>query len=271
MDVDIHDPNTFFEPAPDAHDEESQIRRDFKKKYGAYLLFNDTIQKQFLGFDINGDSVFKVECVSIDYTIGQTAYAGNKYDYLYLSTLEDKKTAVEFLEQYVLSHITNKLMPYSWLLCNQINYDEGSQHPYAAAGQRCIAVSTGLLSKLKTEKQRDQYVNRILMAILSTLVQKNINDFSDFFLISKGYYGTTITASSESILRDYARQHGFLDKVNGTFNTSTPTEGEDLNMFCTYLLAYDDEYIESTFKEYPLVLKKWEIFKNVIYTLGYRF
>ena len=42
-------------------------------------------------------------------------------------------------------------------------------------------------------------------------------------------------------------------------------------MFCTYLLAYDDEYIESTFKEYPLVLKKWEIFKNVIYTLGYRF
>ena len=269
VEVNIHDPNAFFEPNPNVSDEESQIRRAFTEKYGAYLLFNDTIQKNFIGYDINGDSVYRVELVSIDYTIGQTAYASNKYTYHYLSSIEDKKEAVAFLEQYVLIHITNKLMPYSWMLCSQINYDE-SQHPYAAAGQRCIVVSTGLLSRLKTEAQRAQYVSRIINAILSTLVNKNISSFADFFAVSKGYYGLTITASTEAILRNYAREHGFLDKVNGLWNTNTPSEEEDLDMFCTYLLTYNDEYIETTFKDYPLVLKKWNIFKDVMYSLGFR-
>ena len=39
------------------------------------------------------------------------ADANNAYTYLYLSTIEEKKAAVDFLEQYVLGHVTNKLMP----------------------------------------------------------------------------------------------------------------------------------------------------------------
>lgn len=270
LEADIHDPNAFFEPKPSAQDEESAIRRQFKEKYGAYLLFNDTIQKNFLGFDINGDSVFKVETLSIDYTIGQTAYANNAYTYLYLSTIEEKKAAVDFLEQYVLGHVTNKLMPYSWMLCSQINYDDGSQHPYAAAGQRSIVVATGLVARLRTEAQKKQYVDRILNMILGTLVMNNYDAFSEFLNVSKGYFGIAITASSDDILRNYARQHGFVDIVNGLFNTTTPTEEEDLKLFCTYLLNFNDEYMESTFKDYPLVLRKWDLFKQVIYDLGFR-
>lgn len=271
MDVDIHDPNVFFEPKPDAQDEESQIRRNFKNQYGAYLLFNDTLQKEFLGFDINGDSVFKIECVSLDYTIGQTAYASDNYTYLYLKTLDEKKEAVAFLEQNILNHITDQLMPYSWMLCQQINYDDGKQHPYAAAGQRCVVVATGLLSRLKTETQRSQYVSRILLSILGTLTtNKTEVAFQDFIEISKGYYGLTISGSSDSVLRDYARQYGFLEKITSLLNTRTPTVEEDLGMFCTYLLTYDDTYVETTFKDYPLVLKKWAVFKEAIFKLGFR-
>jgi len=271
LEADIHDPNVFFEPDPNAQDEESVMRRQFKSKYGSYLLFNDTIQKNFLGFDINGDSVFRVELVSVDYTIGQTAYANNGYTYLYLSTIQEKKDALDFLEQYVLNHVTEKLMPYSWMLCRQINYDDGSQHPYAVAGQRCIVVATGLVSRLRTEAQKKQYIDRILNMILGTLVMNNYEAFSEFLSISKGSYGINISASSDEVLRNYCRQHGFFDFINGLFNKSTPSEEEDLKLFCTYLLNYDDDYVETTFKEYPLVLKKWTLFKNVIYELGFRY
>ena len=271
LDVEIHDPNEFFEADPNANDEETQLRKAFENKYGAYLLFNDTIQKQFQALDINGDSVFRVELLSIDYSIGQVAYANNAYTYNYLSTIDEKRASVEFLEQNILNHITNRLMPYSWMLCSQINYDDGKQHPYAAAGQRCIVVATGILSRLRTEAQRTQYVSRVISAILGTLVRNNSGEFGEFHAVSKGYYGLAISASSEEVLRHYARQHGFFDKINGLFNTTTPTEEEDLNMYCTYMLSYSDEYIATTYANYPLVLKKWNIFKNIVYNLGFRF
>lgn len=272
--VSIHDPNAFFAPADNDDSEEAQIRRQFKSKYNAYLLFNDTLQKKFNGIDVNGDSVFWVELLSLNYTTAQVSYHSEKYTYDYLASLEERKEALAFLEEEILSHISGKLMPYSWFLCSQINFDDGStsNHPYAAAGQRAIVIATGLLPRLKTEAQRKQFINRVLIGMMGQLVANNISAFDDFFEVSKGYYGINFTASSDAVAQNYCRSHGFLDKSSSVWGGyATPSETADLSTFSTYVLTYDDEYIEKQYVNYPLVLKKWYIFKDVLKSLGYKF
>lgn len=272
--VNLHDPNEFFEPAPNAQDEESMLRRAFQEKYGCYLLFNDTIQKRYIGDDINGDSVFKTELLALDYTVPQVAYASNYYTYTLLKTIDEKKSAVEFLETHIFKHITNKLMPYSWFLCNQINYDNGSDvsHPYAVAGQRCIAISTGILPRLRTEAQINQYVSRILVSVLGQLLSNNSEAFEEFFALSEGYYSLTFNASSEAVALNYVKTHGFLDKSTNLWGgNETPSHDGDLNVFATYSLNFSDEYIEKNYANYPVVLKKWYLFKEIIGSLGFNY
>lgn len=271
-DVVLHDPSAFFEPAADDMSEEAQMRREFQKRYGAYLLFNDTIQKRYIGTDVNGDTVYFVERLSLGYSIPQTAFATEAYSYDLYTNIEDKQAALEFLENHILTHVTGKLMPYSWLLCNLIHYNSGSltSTPYAAAGQRAIVVSTGMLSRLQTEAQLQQYVARVLVAFLGQLAANNSKAFTEFFEISEGYYSVTFSASTDAAADNYSRSHGFLDRASTLWgNYCTPGQTEDLNAYATYLLNYDDEYIERVYADYPLVRQKWALFKRIITELGY--
>lgn len=273
--VSLHDPNDFFEPDSGATDEESLMRRQFRERHGAYLLFNDTLQRKFYGTDLNGDSIYWYELLSVDYTVGQVAYASDHYTYLLLSSTDDKRNAVSFLEDYILNHIGGKLMPYSWFLCRQINYDDGSSqsHPYAVAGQRAIVVSCGLLSRLRTEAQKRQYVSRIMSAILGELLANKSDYFADFLAVSDGYYSLSFSAANDNVARNYVRNRGFLDQRKNTFGSYyvTPSRAEDLGNFSNYALTYSDEYMEAAFKDYPLVLRKWHIFKETMISLGYTF
>lgn len=271
----LHDPNDFFEPDSGATDEESLMRRQFRERHGAYLLFNDTLQRKFYGTDLNGDSIYWYELLSVDYTVGQVAYASDHYTYLLLSSTDDKRNAVSFLEDYILNHIGGKLMPYSWFLCRQINYNNGSavSHPYSVAGQRAVVVSCGMLARLRTEAQKQQYVSRIMSAILGQLLANRQDEFASFFAVSEGYYGLNFNAANDNVARNYVRNRGFLDQRKNTFGSYyvTPSQTEDLGNFSNYALNYSDEYMEAAFKDYPLVLRKWRIFKETMISLGYTF
>lgn len=275
MDVDIHDPSCFFEPSEDDNSLEANLRRAFQYKHNAFLLFNDTLQHRFNGLDINGDSTFWTERLALDYEIGQTAYPSNSYDYTNLTSVEDKEMAVDFLETYVLPHIGEKLMPYSWYLCGQINYRASTtsapSHPYAATGQRCIVVAFSQLKKLKTDAQKQQFVSRILTAILPQLAMNKNDAFEEFYAVSDGYYDRT-TSDDITEARHVVRYYGFLDYVKNTWgHCATPTKEKDMTMYCTYSLTYTDEQIEQMYAAYPVVLKKWRIFKKVMTDIGFVF
>ena len=52
---------------------------------------------------------------------------------------------------------------------------------------------------------------------------------------------------------------------------ATPTKEQDLTMYCTYSMTYTDEQIEQMYADYPNVLKKWRIFKQVMTEIGFVF
>ena len=50
-----------FAPAADAMDEESVLRRTFFEQENCYLLFSDTLRREELGKDSNGDMQYFIE------------------------------------------------------------------------------------------------------------------------------------------------------------------------------------------------------------------
>ena len=275
LDLETHDPSSFFEPADSDESPEAVLRRTFQQKHNSFLLFNDTLQHRFNGLDINGDSTFWTELLALDYVVGQTAYPSNGYTYNNMTSVEDKANAVTYLEENILPHISARLMPYSWYLCGQINYRQSStaapSHPYAATGQRCIVVAFSQLKKLKTDAQRKQFTSRILTAILPQLASNRIEAFDAFYQVSEGYHDRT-TTDNVTEARHVVRYYGFLDYVKNIWgHCATPTKEQDLTMYCTYSMTYTDEQIEQMYADYPNVLKKWRIFKQVMTEIGFVF
>lgn len=274
VEVKVHDICSFFEPAPDDNSEEAQIRRAFREKYHSYLLFNDTIQRSYVGPDINGDPYYDIETLGIDYTVGQNSYAGNKYTYIIHTEMDEKKEGLEFVETYLLPHITGNLQPFSWFVCKQINFTdtEGkpASHPYAAVGQRCVAVSTGVLSKLKTDAQRAKVVESCLLAMLGPMLKNHESELSRFYSLTTAGNLATIGASTEADATAVARRHGYIGIVRSTWGSfQTPSRETDTNQFASYLLQYDDEYMEQNFADYPLILRRWYVFKEILAEIGW--
>lgn len=84
-----------------ADDEESLLRKEFYSKNSCYLLFNDTLNTG--------------ELLDIGYMM-TASQNNNAYKYDYLTTIEEKHLATQFVEQYLLPHLGKKLRPFSSFL-----------------------------------------------------------------------------------------------------------------------------------------------------------
>lgn len=96
--ADFDHPYTWFAPDPADTGEEAVLRREFYEATGSYLLFTDTLRHEFLSVDWKGDSVFFTEKLAIDYTIGDSYSGSTVYSYEYLSGIEAKRAAVQYLK-----------------------------------------------------------------------------------------------------------------------------------------------------------------------------
>ena len=74
---------------------------------------------------------------------------------------------------------------------------------------------------------------------------------------------------------DYAYICGFLNrKINastGMAMSAHPDKATDVNDFLLLVFNNTEEEVLSQFSGYPIVLKKYEIIKNLIVELGYVF
>jgi len=270
-----HDPSDFFVPDEDATDETSQLRRSFYEQYGSYLLFSDTLQHRLLGKNINGDDVYMTETIDIAYNVGQSTSGGNKYSYTYLYDIAQQKAAVEYLERFILSHLSKQMKPFSWFLAGNITAKTNSGNtlrPYAVIGQRCFALALAQLNSLHTDAQKQMLANRQLVIVLGGLVNNHIDRFSDFFAVSGSsygtYFGSGLTAAER---RELLYSHGFTSASGSSGDNYYPKQNEDLNAFATIAVNYTDESISRQYGDYPLIMQKIRIMKNTLEELGYIF
>lgn len=276
----IKDTSYYFEPLPSDTSEEAELRRAFSQKHGSHLLFTDTIQHEFLGMNFLGDSLYFTEKLDINYYIGSSYGTGTlHYTYENLTTIEQKRKAVEFVETYVLPHFTADLTPYSWLLVSRIAYHNALHqitYPYACSGQRATAVACNGVMRYN-ESQLKKLSIQVISSLSSQIVTNNSNLFEDFKAVSRRYYGNKfaeITISSKENT-EYLRNAGLLSKgknewgniVNGWY----PTDDIDLTDYTTLVITYTMEQIQEMYGQYPLIIQKAELFRDAMHSLGFKF
>jgi len=273
---DYKNPSACFMPAENDQSEEAQLRRSFLSETGSYLLFNDTLQHEFLGNDINGSPRYFTELLDITYAVGQSSNSQANYTYTYLESVEQKQMMTNFLKAYLLPHLTKDLKPYSWFICNVINYysdsySSSASHPYATSNQRCVVLSGSyLIQRERTEEQKEKYAQRILNGIVGQLAMNKSDAFTEFYKISAKYYGADYMAfgydsrPSTQVLM----QMGFL---SSTAISSFPSMSTDLNSYALMVIQYTDEQLAAQYASYPLVLQKAAIVRQVLISLGYVF
>ena len=104
-----------FAPAADAMDEESVLRRTFFEQENCYLLFSDTLRREELGKDSNGDMQYFIELLDVNYSVGASTNSSLTYSYKLLQSMEEKKQATSFLQEYVLPHLSASIRPFSFV------------------------------------------------------------------------------------------------------------------------------------------------------------
>ena len=267
------DPTNNFIPNPSASDETSVLRRQFKEKYDSYLLFTDTLQHYQVGIDINGDPRYFTEVVNILYSVGQTAPIVDRQTYTYFTSFDEQKAVVEYMEQYILNHITGKLRPFSWFLAKTIENRSNSgstTRPYAIAGQRTIIVSLGQALRL-TESGKRTLATRILSTIIGQLAANNSDAFDEFYAVSGSLYGQAMSVPEGKNRNQFLAENGFVSPATFLPNIDYPSQRDDLSAYSLIAISYTDEKIAKDYGQYPLVMKKVEIVKRVLTALGYVF
>ena len=271
----LKDATLAFLPAADDNSEEAQMRRDFYQAYGSFLLFNDTLQHEALGKDVNGDMHYFTEVLDLNYQVGMSTESNEKYKFIVMTDTEAKKVAVQYLKDYLLVHLTGKLKPYSWLLVDKIQRDYiGSvSSPYAAAGQRSIALACNVLPRL-TEEQKEQYTVQVMTTIIGKLASDNAAAFGDFLQVSMTYYdGSFATPSTNAENTALLNQVGFISRGSNEFkqeiNGLYPNQEQDIKAYARLVVTSTAETIATKYADYPLVLEKSDIMRKTLKSLGY--
>ena len=94
-----------FAPAADAMDEESVLRRTFFEQENCYLLFSDTLRREELGKDSNGDMQYFIELLDVNYSVGASTNSSLTYSYKLLQSMEEKKQATSFFARVCIASL----------------------------------------------------------------------------------------------------------------------------------------------------------------------
>lgn len=271
----LKDTTQAFLPAADDNSEEAQMRREFYQGYGSFLLFNDTLQHEALGKDVNGDMHYFTEVLDLNYQVGMSTESNEKFNFIVMTDLDQKRIAVQYIKDYLLVHLTGKLKPYSWLLVDKIQRDFlGSiSYPYAATGQRSVAVACNLLPRL-TDAQKAQYTTQVMNTIIAKLVTDNASAFEDFLHVSIAYYDGEFTAPSTNAENTaLLNQVGFISRGTDEFKQESnglyPNQEQDIKAYARLVVANSAETLQSKYTDYPLVLEKIDLMRETLKSLGY--
>lgn len=265
-----------FAPDPNATDEESVLRRNFKQEEGSYILFNDTLTHEYLGKDYNGDDRYKTETLDMGYTIGNTSSAQQKtYVYEYITEQSEKEAAVAFLKDYVLTHLPQSLRPFSWFLCKTITYTSDYTMPSTLTSQRCIAVALGDIKS--ADKQA------VAAAACSAALAKGLDGKEDevkaFYDVCDGLYEEYFDTSENpdydvDINLQLLQRAGFITPYitwGFTIQGKYPTKSADMESFTSLIMSYSMEDIESMYADYPIVVEKAKLLRSIVEQVGYIF
>lgn len=271
----------YFAADDNATDQESVLRRDFYKKNSSYVLFNDTLRREELGADANGVMQYFIETVDVPYTMNSTPFYAYKYQYM--TDISNKRSAVSFVEDDLLPHLSAKLRPFSWLLVNHVtkygvsdNVYTYNSDPLFVVGNRATAVALETLQGMD-DSQKSEFAKTILDGIIANkVVAQTTATLEPFTKYSSSLYGTYTTdyvwTEEENLLA--MNKAGFVTAhyydIYLMYNTY-PSKEEDIASFAKLVVEKTQAEVQALYPDNTTILTKYLAMRAIVSNLGYVF
>lgn len=268
-----------FAPSDDDHSETAQIERDFYKNNGCYLLFNDTLKSEQNGVDAYGNPIWKHQLIDVGYPVIGDMGASYEYTYKYVTDTELQKKAADLVSSKI-AKVLGKGSPYSILVVDSIytwTYSDGRRQLATVSswsdellvnkylnGTRCIAVCLWNGEAFKDDSYFQDVIQDVVYSKLSHIDQAKLKEFYStglpYYQAYKGDLGYPYVVDD-----DLARSLGFWADYNAYF---LALKSDDLRKFSDAVCTYSLEEVQEMMQDYPLVIKRFEMIRNILLSLG---
>lgn len=273
--------------APSDNDESvlANIRREFYKTTGSYLLFNDTLSIEDGGVDSYGNPIKKVQTVDLDYYFVSNSASSYVYTFDYIKDESECSKAAKLVEQKLMNRL-GALSPFSVLLVDGIyqwEHDDNGElvptedddyfgtnpNPLFHLGARCYALSLEHGEAFEDPEFFDTVFAQILISRIKSVGGEEYQKFKDAI---ENYDDLTDSWNYKDDLGyelgkndDLARSLGFLrDKSKWKF----PDADMDLSDYVNAVVSYSVEDFEAEYADYPICIDRFKILRNYIVSCG---
>lgn len=265
----------FFEVPDGDNSPEAQLRRDFYSKTGIYLLFNDVLREYT---DAYGNK--RTETIDFNWS-SLTGDNIDTYRFTYLDTYEDKKQVIEAMEKYLLPYINvdgGQFKPYSFFIANTIEkIDSYGDSDYMSfiKSWRSMGLPAEDWIGLSDEDAKAQG-----LATLRSIIDAVLDEYSDeadvFFEPVEEYNGEYL----DEVFDDWDPDNpdmeaiynlGFLGYFQGYYSDAFYSKRNDLRYFKDAVFNQTEAEFMEQWGNYPLVVQRYNILKQVITDMGVNF
>ena len=259
------------------------------KKYGIPIFVNDTIGYENRGIDAYGNPIIYYKIIDMAYTLGSPITSDDSYMQSRVHTLiekpADQLAGVDFLDKYLFSILPKKLHFNSILLLDslyetsKISADLTHLPAYYGLTTLAIAQIPQIASMTEDKKQEQAYT--ILAFLASNELAKDAVSLADFYEISQAYYGGIVNPANPRMPGGRYEKYGFLDYGSNwdpSNDTKDPSEwiyrnitdkNVDLEDYIFACFQYEEKEFISKYAEYPLVLEKYNIIRELLIKINY--
>lgn len=263
-----------FAPAASDNSQTAQIRNDFFKATGAYLLFNDTL----LTTSTNGQP----ELFDANYSITSspavsTGLDDNDYKYVYITDVAQQQKAADTIKEYLVKKL-GKQLPFSFFLVDDIYYSYTTwsgnvkkKHLPMLIAPRGYVIST-------QEGALYDDPETVVSSLLADLVTARVNKADaaiteKFYSYSKDYYDKDFSDLNLNV-DDFNNDptliwnYGFFnygDFYGGFFYN----KGQDIKDWVKAVFSTDRATFAETYGSSAVMMSKYDAMKEIIHNMGF--
>lgn len=265
------------------------------QKYDIPVFVNDTIGQEERGTDYYGNPIVYYCVLDMSYTVGASA-TGNgvkSRGYSLLQDVEDQFAGIAFLDKYLIPALPEGVYFNSILLLDSLyemrmsstGWGEERKDLNVYKGVMTLAIGQGKAIAKMTPEEQVKHKGLILATL--ALEQMQEEQLTDFYMVSYdsekkfSYYQHVVNYVPNAAMPSAKCEvYGFLDYDSRYYAMNegkdpsqwiyyTISKAEDLEDFVTAFFQYEEQEFKDKYADYPLVLEKYEIIKELMEELGY--
>lgn len=243
------------------------------KETGISIYYNDTIGWEDRGIDLNGNPLIHYEILDPFYTLASNS-SGKDATFVLHRDEENIMGTVILLKETVIARLPEYMYPRSLLIVDSLQTTDYTPRP--------LIIRKGLMTSLvqviieQTEEEKVVWGANIASTLVANYLMDTPNEkFNAFFDVSGKVLEGGISAYKVDMMMgmpNFVEDIGLLGFLVYSAEKDsyppymyyTPDQKEDLRSYLAAYYQYTDQEFKAEYGDYPLVIKKYEMIREIV-------